>query len=473
MFKKLNGEIIMIAQTISLDLWDEFEKELSKVKTQTLINLKSGAIISKSLRKFWEKFLNEKFPEKKINKVLEKNFAIYICQNNLDITLIKQKYLEQNWKIDGLLGWIKKVQSGELHNLNINEMLIWSNENNKFAVDFLESAKSELEANQKFNILREDQLENHTSITQEWIIDKLIGSGKIILIAGKRATCKTWLVLNAIYSTAHGLKFLDTFNTSPCNILYIDRENGLDEMKKRQKLIKAGLNLNDNSNIFFLCESDFKLDKTPNLSFLEEFIICNNIKICVGDTYRRLVSFDEDKANSVSDFVIDMLKPLCERTKCSFILIAHEKKGLSQGDDMDMVRGSSDLTALVDCVIQLIRKGNSLIIKQTKNRGAKELDPFEIKIKTDESSYFSFEYFGVTKYKDDIISQMITDWILKNELKSFSFTEGLNYILSQGEKKNKFCEALSKLVAQGLLTKNGERTPYLVSENLVSGGSNE
>jgi hypothetical protein len=49
---------------------------------------------------------------------------------------------------------------------------------------------------------------------------------------------------------------------------------------------------------------------------------------------------------------VDYLKPLCERTGVSFILLHHERKGESTGDDLDMLRGSSDLVNYVDGVME-------------------------------------------------------------------------------------------------------------------------
>lgn len=446
-------------QQIEPELWNEFQEELQKIVISP--NLQGSKITSKSLREFWEKFLIAEFPTGEINTTLEKNFAVYIYQNQIDVQVIKEKYNQHGWNIGGLLGWLKKVNAGEITSFNLNELLIWSNENGKFEVGLLESAKKEIALSSSFQILRDSELESYEPINQGWLIQNLIGKGKIVILGGKRSTMKTWFSLSAIYSIAHGLKFLGNFETEKTSVLVLDRENGFGEIKKRVQLIKKGLEINEDSNVLFLSESPFKLDDTLNLSFLEEFIISNNIKLVVGDTLRRLISFDEDKANLVSYFLVDILKPLAERTNCSFLLIAHEKKGESSGDDMDMLRGSSDFANFVDGVIQLKRSRNHLTIKQTKNRGAKELEPFNIKIVTDETSFFKFEYLGEKEYKEDIVSKKLTDWIIRNKKKSFIFTEGLK---GCGEPKNSYSNALNLLTEQGILTHEGRY--YLVSKDL-------
>lgn len=456
-----------VKQSIEKDLWKEFEAEITKVKKCSELQLNSGKIISKSLRQFWEKFLSEQFPTGKINETLEKNFAIWLCHNNINVDGIREKYKEQNWKAGGLLGWIKKVGEGEIVNFNIKELLDWSNKNDKFEVDLLENAKIELEKSSKFRILTDNELEGHQSVEATWIVDRILGAGKITILGSKRANFKTYLTLQMIYSVAHGLKFLGQFKTTPVNILYADRENGFDELKKRRQMIKKGLGINDNSNIYFLSESDIKFDNTVDLKILEEFIISHDIKLVVGDTYRRLIRFDEDKANFVSNFFIDLLKPLVERTNCSFLFLAHEKKGESSGDDMDMLRGSSDLANYVDGIIQLSRKGNKIIVKQTKSRGAKEINPFQIEVQTDENTFFKFDYLGTPKTIENILAQLLIDWIIENKLTSFRYKEGLDFAISQRFSKNKYIEAIKVLSEQGLIEKgNNFKAPYNIVGDL-------
>lgn len=117
-------------QQIDPELMQEFETELKKsesIKIDFSKNLSS--IQSESYNKFWEIFLNEKLPEGQINQKLEKNFAIYIVQNKLDINQIKEKYQAQGWAINALLGWIKKVNAGDITEINIGEIINWCKEN--------------------------------------------------------------------------------------------------------------------------------------------------------------------------------------------------------------------------------------------------------------------------------------------------------------------------------------------------------
>lgn len=120
----------MEQQQVEADLWQEFNEELSKAEKINVEYPKGVTPIqADSLNKFWlEIFLKEKLPEGQINEKLEKNFAIYIVQNKLDISKIKEKYVAQGWSPNALLGWIKKVIAGDIKQFNVGEIINWCKE---------------------------------------------------------------------------------------------------------------------------------------------------------------------------------------------------------------------------------------------------------------------------------------------------------------------------------------------------------
>jgi hypothetical protein len=232
-------------------------------------------------------------------------------------------------------------------------------------------------------------------------------------------------------------------------------------------MIKRGLEIPD-CEIAFLSEVYLKLDSVLDLKKIEEILVQNKIKFLVVDTYRRVISFDENDAKLVSWLFIDLLKPLCERVGLTILLIHHEKKGEVQGDEMDMIRGSSDLANYVDGVIQLTRKGDTILVKQTKNRSGKELEAFSVKVETDETSYFKFKYLGEPQTQETKIQKVLVDWIIKGKKSSFTYTQALTFCESQSYKKNSIVSALKDLTLKGLLSKDSSdsRAPYIVSKDL-------
>lgn len=322
---------------------------------------------------------------------------------------------------------------------------------------------------QRLKFLTEEELMNYSETQyNDWIVKNFFRPKTICLLTGKRSTLKTWLGLLFVYSIAHGIKVFNTFETNKNKSLYADRENSFLELRNRAKMIKAGLGIAEKSDIMFLSETHLKLDSLTDLKELENFIIENKILFIIGDTFRRFVSFEENSADDVSRFFVDYLKPMCERTGACIVLLHHEKKGQAQGDEMDMIRGSSDLANYADTIFQLTRKGRSLTIKQTKQRSAKELEPFRIQLETDEITYMKFKFEGELETTDIQIQKLLTEWILRKKLKDFSFSDAEKFILEKGYKSSSFKTALLSLQGNGFITKGGGKfSKYIVSNELV------
>ena len=135
----------MTEQAIEQDLWNEFETELKKKETTKINWSENTPIESKNIQKFFQILMTEQFPEGSINKTLEKNFAVYIIQNELPIEQIKAKYSSQGWAVGGLLGWIKKVLAGEIKELNVGELVNWCKENKIELLDLFFDEKEQAE----------------------------------------------------------------------------------------------------------------------------------------------------------------------------------------------------------------------------------------------------------------------------------------------------------------------------------------
>lgn len=456
-------------QQVDIELWNEFEQEVSKIETFDISKLELTEEDNKVLDIFFKKFLNpaEIFPAGDRHTTLEKNFAIYIVKNKIPIEQIKEAYASKGFKISSLLSQIKGVIKGTYGvkpHISIGELVNWCK---KFRPDlvslFIEASPV---TKKNFNLLWDNELQNYQEKNVDWRVSRFVKSQSINIVGGKRSTLKTWLAMNMGYCVVMGKPFLNKFPCVKGRVLYFDRENGFAELKKRSLMEKKGLDITEEAEMAFLSETTLKLDNHLDLFQITEFIKQNNIVLVIVDTYRRVISFKEDNADEVSQFFIDMIKPLCEQTGVSFIFIHHERKGESQGDDMDMLRGSSDLANLVDGVIQIERKGEYLTIKQTKQRGSKELEPFQIKIDTDEVNHFRFEYVGEKQSIELATCDLIITWILETAKKEFTYTEVMTYCNNLGYKKNAVVDALSNLKAKGLLEKKSLKSPYVVTKLL-------
>lgn len=311
------------------------------------------------------------------------------------------------------------------------------------------------------------QLMDYESPEEDYLIQNLMNCKSIVVLAGASATYKSWLCISLGFAVSQGNPFLGNFPTKQGNVLFIDRENSIPELKKRCALIMKGLKLEkDDSPFYFLSEQSIKLDNPNSLHSLKSFLLTNKIKLVICDTYRRLISFEENDATSVSAFFTDSIKPLCEETGVSFLFIHHHKKGKSEGDEKELLRGSSDFVNFIDGVLQVSRKGQKLIIRQTKNRNGREIEPFLLLVETDEDSYFRFSYDG---FPEDLSKmnrgvEILMKWFAKSKVTSFKTKDAQDQVVSAGIKKVNFYTALNELIKIGQISRTGKGTYEVMSQ---------
>lgn len=317
--------------------------------------------------------------------------------------------------------------------------------------------KLKKESNKKreeYRLIWEKDLKDIEEIETEWLIERLIPPKSVGVWTGKRGTMKTFLVLNAVCCSSKGLNFLGQYPTKEIKVLYLDKENGTAVLKQRLPMIKKGLSVEENLPIAFVCFSTFRLDNPYDIAKLEKIIVENDFNLLVVDTYRRAIGFDENSAGDVSFLFVNTLRPLVERHNVSIILIHHDKKGISP-DEMDSIRGSSDLANYSDFILKNERKGKNLVLKQLKCRNAPEIEPIFINVETDESTFIKFNSTG--KYepqtKENKAFEILTLWITNEKLKSFTTKEAKKVANENGIKKQNFYNALDSLQNLGIISK--------------------
>ena len=291
-----------------------------------------------------------------------------------------------------------------------------------------EDEKSERPDENPIEILWDEDLETYEEEDKEWIIEKLIPTRSVCVLTGKRGTMKTFITMLMSYSVAAGLPFLDHFKTRQGGVIYLDKENGVPILRGRKRMIKKGLGLSDTLPIGYICFSTLKIDKNTDLWKIEEKIEEHNPALLIIDTYRRGITFDENDAGAVSKLFVDALRPLVEKHNISIILIHHNRKS-SQGesrDEMDEIRGSSDLANYADIILKTERKAGNLVLKQLKNRNAREEPPIEVGVEfNEEEGFLKMTYGGEFKHstKSEKCVEIICLWITEKKLHSFTTHE--------------------------------------------------
>ena len=319
--------------------------------------------------------------------------------------------------------------------------------------------KKEKESNEDFELIWLKDLKDYNIEEKDWIIDKLIPTKSVCILTGKRGTLKTFISIAMAYSIASGEPFLETYDTEKGKVIYLDKENGIQIMKKRTRMFEKGLELKDSDlPIGFICFSQIKLDKLGGIAAIEKVIEEHDPSLLIVDTYRRSVSFDENDAGKVSELFVDTLRPIVEKNNCSILLIHHDRKSSGRGesvDEMDEMRGSSDLANYADIILKTERKGKKLILKQLKNRNAEELTPFQIKTQFEENNKemvkFTYEGEYTKQGQSDLCAEKIIIWIEENEITNFSTADVREVAYKEGYKRSNFHNALITLQDSGLI----------------------
>jgi hypothetical protein len=322
-----------------------------------------------------------------------------------------------------------------------------------FDVDRIEKSENI----QEINYLSWKELQEYVAPNYSWRVKDLIQDKKIVIIAGNSATYKSWFSLLMGISVSSGKDFLGRFEVEQGGVLYIDRENSIPELKNRLRMLCRGLEIDSSEDLpmYFLSEQAVKLDNFSDRESLRQFIIEKNIKMVVVDVYRRIISFEENDAGAVSKFFTDAMKPICEQTGACFLFLHHHRKGKHEGDEKELLRGSSDLVNFVDGIIQIKRKGDKITLCQTKNRSGKELEPFCVNINTDEQTYLKFDVSDENPYQSisEKCAKDIVKWLSENNISNFKPKDIHDFVFTKGYKKNTFFEAIDDLVQKGLIEK--------------------
>ena len=138
----------MIEQKIPEDLWNEFEREQKNIKDFDVSKLQLSPENNKSLDTFFKKFLdpNEVFPDGARHTMIEKNLAIYVVKNKIDIKTLKKVYQSKKFNFNSLLSQIKGVTSGTYGddpNVNIGELINWCKQFRPDIINILVTEKKE------------------------------------------------------------------------------------------------------------------------------------------------------------------------------------------------------------------------------------------------------------------------------------------------------------------------------------------
>lgn len=238
-----------------------------------------------------------------------------------------------------------------------------------------------------------------------WVVESLVPTDSITVISGQPSSYKTWIALHISQAVSEENAVFGVFKTNKNRVLMIDEESG--ERWIQQRLLKLGIK---SENIFIKSKEGFRLtDKS--VDELLEFTTKENIGLVIFDSFVRVHTARDENDSVQMANVFRLLQRITKNGLSVILTHHHRKQDLSKVSNLSQeMRGSSDILAAIDCHLAINRKGDYLIIKQTKLRQDEEIPAFKVNI-ISEDNELKLEYGGISENtvskKDTVKSEII------------------------------------------------------------------
>jgi len=276
-----------------------------------------------------------------------------------------------------------------------------------------------------FRILSVKELCEMNIPLPKWLIKMWLPDEGLVVLAGKSASMKSFLVTVMAICSMYEKSFLGKFKAEKVTWLYFDDDNSLGGAKDRILKSLKGLEVEAPVDIKYLSQSNLKIDREEDLKVLSKIITDTNAKVIVLDSFTRfLANTNENDANEMNT-VLNALRRLSAMHKVTFLMIHHLRKSSTDkkmGDAEDTIRGSSDFINSCDVGLIITRKDKSspfIHVKQIKNRLEREMEPFVIVVNENlTKDGLSFEYSCNVAQEKNIESRAadeILEWLRKGK----------------------------------------------------------
>lgn len=190
-----------------------------------------------------------------------------------------------------------------------------------------------------------------------WLVDGLIPSQGLTIIAGEAGAGKTWLALMLARALMFGNDFLGR-QTLSARVIYLDRENPLSLVRSRLQVLFGGPSAFRPWGLW--CQDEPPMIGDPRLlNFAQQE------PVLIVDSMIRFHTADENSATQMAP-VMASLRELAT-AGASIVVLHHKSKG-----DTSAYRGSSDIVAGADAAFALARRDGQLELRTIKNRFAAE-----------------------------------------------------------------------------------------------------
>lgn len=219
----------------------------------------------------------------------------------------------------------------------------------------------------------------------EWLVQGVLSYPSLNIMYGGPGSLKSMILAYLATCVASGSRFLDvfpldgvppgqSFATYKAAVLWVDLDNGKRRTQARIGAMLRGLSLPASTPFDYVSMPVPPVNASlpesiHNLALLikskgYKLIVIDNLGLITGDV-------EENGAGMAS--VMGRLRWLVEECDCAVVLIHHQRKSATSGNDNgirkgESLRGHSSIEAALDLAILIERKGDNLTILPTKVR---------------------------------------------------------------------------------------------------------
>lgn len=214
------------------------------------------------------------------------------------------------------------------------------------------------------NLVDWDELWQHEAATEEWTAWPLVPKGRGVALWAPAKAGKSTIVLAVVAGAAAGLPILGRPNPNrPVNILYLDYEMTLDDLRERLEELGYGPGTDFSHLHYALLPSLPPLNTPEGAAELLALAKSVGAELVVIDTFSRANGgADENDAKTTQAFY-DCTGKALKREGIAYLRTDHAGKDVERGQ-----RGSSAKNDDVDVVWQLSRGDEGVMLKRTHSR---------------------------------------------------------------------------------------------------------
>lgn len=312
-----------------------------------------------------------------------------------------------------------------------------------------------------------------------YLVKGLIPEASLNIVYSPPGELKSMLLADMAVNVANGTPWLPEkgpesghrFGTQKASVLWVDVDNGKRRTADRFEALANGNNVPATADLKYISCPDPHPDfNNPGfVKKLGKLVGTNKVEMLFLDNLSQMSGGVDENSAEMSQ-VMRNLRWLCEKYGCAVIVIHHSRKGSVQGSRKgDSLRGHSSIEGSLDFAFCIERKGDTVTIQSTKDRGCK-VEPFYATLEythqqgTNELETACFKYSGSKKGDADArIDAAIREHLEENEVckktalvnacaaptgvGKKSVTDRIEYLLAQGVLKEERGKHNAKLIS--------------------------